>query len=111
VALFYWLFDSEKPIQRIFEDTDVLVSYVIVGIGTPVYIVYWVGLIMKYPESKLETLPSGYGLSLRMFSLGGIWLAFVLCHVFGAFIALWAIASGVKKILVRATRLRGSQAV
>jgi hypothetical protein len=100
VILFYWLFGTEKPIHRIFQDIEILLSYVLLGVGTLVYLGYWIGAIISYPESKHETLRNLYGKPLRLLSIGGMWVFFVVSHAFGIFIILWPVAAGMKKILV-----------
>ena len=96
--LFYWLFGTEYPIQKVSKDGFILVSYVIVGIGTLVYIVHWCGLIKRYPKSRYEAWPSWYG-AIRPLSVSGIWVCFIFCHSSGIFIALWSIVSELKRLV------------
>jgi len=102
VFIFYWLFESENPIERVSRDNFVLFSYSILAVGTLVYIIYWIGIIIHYPQSKEETWPSWYG-SLKMFSVVEMWVSFLFCHAFGVFIALWMGISGVKRIFAKSS--------
>ena len=97
VLLFYWLFESENPIENVFNDNYVFFSYVFLGIGSIIYLVLWIGMLIKYSSFKTETWDGWYG-SSKVFSVSGVFLTFFFCHTFGIFILLWCIWAFLKKI-------------
>jgi hypothetical protein len=100
VFVFYWLFDTEYPLRTALRDGSALESHAFLGVGTIVYVAHWCGLIRRYPKSRLEAWPSLYG-AFKPLSIGGIWVTFLFCHSAWIFIALWFVASGLKRLFAK----------
>jgi len=105
VILGYVLFNTEKPIYRIFHDNEILIFYAILGVGTIAYLVLWIGIIVGYPESRRGRISAGWQRPMRLLSISGIVVMFMFCHAFGPVLAIWLMVVVAKKIVVWLTRL------
>ena len=100
-AGFYIMFAADYPLAQAARDPFVLGSYATLGVGTCVFAAHWIRLIRRYPKSRDDVWPMRMH-SVRMLSLGGLWLSFIFCHACGIFVALGLAVGTVKRLLARA---------
>lgn len=99
-----WLFLDEFPVQGPKSDTINRMSIGWLGAGTIGYTVSYISLLVGYPDSKKEYLSSWRGRPIRMLSIGGIWVLYLISLLFGPIGIVLFLRSGIKWIIDRRRR-------